>query len=136
MIIETLPTTFLQIFCKFILHFKVIFKSMTGPDDTSQVDLHASMNGFDLHRKLYLSFHAYYYLRKVSSRSIILSLKYLEYSNIIVAGNTFQGDLQEEREWCIPTPRIRETRTTLYTFPLSSLVTTLSVYQTSVPTTL
>ena len=26
-----------------MLHFEVIFKSMTGPDDTGQVDIHAGM---------------------------------------------------------------------------------------------
>ena len=34
-----LPTTVLQVFREFMLHFKVIFKGMTGSDDNVQVDL-------------------------------------------------------------------------------------------------
>ena len=30
--------TLLQIFCKFKLHSKVIFKNVTGPDDTGLTD--------------------------------------------------------------------------------------------------
>ena len=41
LIIKTLSTTLLQIFGKLMLQFKVIFKSMIGPDDTRQVDLQA-----------------------------------------------------------------------------------------------
>ena len=37
--IITLSTTPLQIVCKLLLHSKVIFKSMTSPDDICQVDL-------------------------------------------------------------------------------------------------
>ena len=37
--IRTLSTTFIETFCEFMLHSKVIFKSMTGPDDTGHVDL-------------------------------------------------------------------------------------------------
>ena len=32
--ITTLSTTLLSMFCEFMLHFKVIFQSLTGPDDT------------------------------------------------------------------------------------------------------
>ena len=38
-----LSTTLPQIFCKFILHFKDIFKSMTVADDTGRVHLQAWM---------------------------------------------------------------------------------------------
>ena len=41
--IATLSTTLLQIFCKVMLHSKIIFKSMSGPDDIGQVDLQAWM---------------------------------------------------------------------------------------------
>ena len=41
--IKTLPTTLLQIVYKLMLHSEVIFKSMTGPDDTHQVDFQALM---------------------------------------------------------------------------------------------
>ena len=37
--ISILSTTLLQIVSKLMSHSKVIFKSMTGPDDTGQVDL-------------------------------------------------------------------------------------------------
>ena len=40
---NTLSATLLQIFWEFMLHSKVIFESMTGPDDTGQVDLQALM---------------------------------------------------------------------------------------------
>ena len=44
MFIKALSTTLLQLFCKLMLHLKVIFKSMTGPDDTGQVDCsHANL---------------------------------------------------------------------------------------------
>ena len=43
MFFRTLSTILLQIFSKFMLHSKVIFKSMIGADDTGQVDLQASM---------------------------------------------------------------------------------------------
>ena len=36
--IKTLTTTLLEIVCKFIFHYKVIFKSMICPDDICQVD--------------------------------------------------------------------------------------------------
>ena len=36
--IKFLSTTFLQMFCKLMLNFKVIFKSMTAPDNSGQVD--------------------------------------------------------------------------------------------------
>ena len=38
---RTLSTTLLQIFCKFVLRFKNIFKRMLGPDNNGQVDLQA-----------------------------------------------------------------------------------------------
>ena len=38
---KILSTTLLQIVCKFLRHSEFIFKSMTGPDDTRQVDLQA-----------------------------------------------------------------------------------------------
>ena len=41
--ILTLSTTLLQIFCKVKLYSKVIFKSLTGSDDTDQIDLQAGM---------------------------------------------------------------------------------------------
>ena len=34
MFLRTLSTSLLQIFCESMLHSKVIFKNMTGPDDT------------------------------------------------------------------------------------------------------
>ena len=37
MLIKTQRTILLQIFCKFVIKSKVIFKSMTGPDDTGRV---------------------------------------------------------------------------------------------------
>ena len=37
--IKTISTTLIQIVCKLMLHSEVIFKSMTGADDTLQVDL-------------------------------------------------------------------------------------------------
>ena len=40
---RTLSTTLVQIFCKFMLRSKVIFKSLTGSDDIGQVDLQAQM---------------------------------------------------------------------------------------------
>ena len=43
LIIRTLSTTPLQIICKSMLHSKVIFKSMTDPDDIGQVNLMAWM---------------------------------------------------------------------------------------------
>ena len=41
--------TLLQIFCKFTLHSKVTFESMTGSDDTCPVDLQAQMGKADFH---------------------------------------------------------------------------------------
>ena len=41
LLIKTLFTTLIPIFCIFILHLKVIFKSVTGAEDTGQVDLKA-----------------------------------------------------------------------------------------------
>ena len=38
---RSLSTTLLQIFCKFLSHSKVIFKSLAGPDDTGHVNLKA-----------------------------------------------------------------------------------------------
>ena len=37
--IRTLSTTLLQIFCDFMLHFKVIFESLKVPDDTCRGDV-------------------------------------------------------------------------------------------------
>ena len=42
--VGTLSTTLLQIFCKFTLHSKVIFKSMKGPEDTVLVNIKAKMS--------------------------------------------------------------------------------------------
>ena len=36
-----ISTTLLEIFCEFMLHSRAIFKFMTGPDGTGQVDLKA-----------------------------------------------------------------------------------------------
>ena len=38
---ETISTTLLQIFFKFNFHFKVILKSIAGPDETLQLYLQA-----------------------------------------------------------------------------------------------
>ena len=43
MFIRTLSTTLLQICCEFILHSKVIFKSLTSPDNTGQADCEERM---------------------------------------------------------------------------------------------
>ena len=41
--IETLSTTLLPKICELMFRSKVIFRSMTGPDDTRQIDLQAQM---------------------------------------------------------------------------------------------
>ena len=46
MLIRTLPTTLLQIFCKIILNSKVIVKSIIDPDDNSWMNS-LSFNGLD-----------------------------------------------------------------------------------------
>ena len=43
MFTRTPSTTLFQIFCELMHYSKIIFKSMTGPDDTGQVDLQARM---------------------------------------------------------------------------------------------
>ena len=55
MFFETLSTSVLQIFFKLKLYSEVIFKSMTGPDNTHEIDLLAwmchqtiAMRGIDL----------------------------------------------------------------------------------------
>ena len=41
MLIKTQDTTLLQIFCEFVINFKVFFISIRGPDKTFQEDLQA-----------------------------------------------------------------------------------------------
>ena len=43
--IRTLSTTLLQILCKFMLHSKVIFENLKGPDDSYQVVLLNELRG-------------------------------------------------------------------------------------------
>ena len=43
MFTRTPSTTLFQIFFEFMHYSKIIFQSMTGPDDTGQVDLQARM---------------------------------------------------------------------------------------------
>ena len=46
MLLRTLPTTLLEIFCEIIVVFKVIVQSMKDPDDN--FDSNLSMNGLTL----------------------------------------------------------------------------------------
>ena len=41
--IRILPATFPQMFFKFMLHSQIISEIMTGPEDSSQVDLQAKL---------------------------------------------------------------------------------------------